>query len=157
MRVSRIAPTTFATALVVCLASTARAEPPQAQAAGQARVEKPFEVTARLLKIPAPFAPDELYDYAYVMKYQVVGGPRDKQEVLVAHYKPRRPRSEISGKMRKHVAGSLRSFREGDVHRLTLDPNLRKVWRGALIDEFFAVDRKSVRYWALRADPADRR
>jgi len=53
------------------------------------------EVTARLVKIPGKFPPDELYDYAYVMQYQVQGGPLDQQNILVAHYKPRRPRAEI--------------------------------------------------------------
>ena len=33
-------------------------------------------------------------------------------------------------------------------------PKLKKIWRGALVDEFFAADRKSARYWCLQADPA---
>jgi hypothetical protein len=99
-------------------------------------------------------APDDLYDYAYVMRYEVQGGPLDKQSIFVAHYKPRQPRGKIKDTMKASVSGKLRSFSKGDVHKLKLDPNLKKIWTGALVDEFAATDRKSVRYWALEADPA---
>jgi len=124
---------------------------------GTGRAEKPAEplqVTARLQKMPGKFPPDDLYDYAYVMKYQVVGGKLDKQVLLVAHYKPLQPRAKIKDKMRQHVAGDLKSFKEGDLHKLTLSAELKKVWKGAVIDEFFATDRKSPRYWCLRVDLA---
>jgi hypothetical protein len=113
-----------------------------------------LEVTAKLVEIPTQFPPDDLYDYAYVMKYQVTGGPMDKQTLLVAHYKPRQPRNKIKDKMKPFVRGKVRSFTAGDVHRLKLTAELKKVWAGALIDEFAATDRKSVRYWALEADPS---
>jgi hypothetical protein len=100
------------------------------------------------------FPPDDLYDYAYVMRYEVQGGALDKQTILVAHYKPRQPRAKIKDKMKEHVKGKLRSFSQGDVHKLKLEPNLKKVWSGALIDDFAATDRKSTRYFALEADPA---
>jgi hypothetical protein len=111
-------------------------------------------VTAKLMEIPTKFPPDDLYDYAYVMRYEVVGGPMDKQSILVAHYKPRQPRSKISDQMKAHVSGKVRSFKTGDVHKLQLAPNLKALWKGALVDEFAASDRKSIRYWALVADPA---
>jgi hypothetical protein len=123
-------------------------------AAGADKPPPPLQVTARLVKIPGKLPPDDLYDYAYVMKYQVVGGKLDKQQLFVAHYKPLRPRSKITDKMRRHVAGNLKSFREGDLHKLLLSAELKKIWKGAVVDEFFAVDRKSPRYWCLRADPA---
>src|SRR5262245_17959343 len=44
-------------------------------------------VTAKLVEIPSKPPPDELYDYAFVMRYEVIGGPLDKQSILVAHYK----------------------------------------------------------------------
>jgi hypothetical protein len=111
-------------------------------------------VTAKLVEIPTKFPPDDLYDYAYVMRYQVVGGPMDGQSILVAHYKPRLPRAKISDAMKAHVSGKVRSFKTGDVHKLQLVPNLKSIWKGALLDEFAATDRKSVRYWAISADPA---
>src|SRR5678815_6179553 len=60
-------------------------------------------VTAKLVEIPSKLPPDDLYDYAYVMRYQVQGGPLDKQFILVAHYKPLQPRSKIKDKMKSQV------------------------------------------------------
>ena len=114
----------------------------------------PLTVTAKLVEIPTKFPPDDLYDYAYVMRYQVMGGPMDGQSILVAHYKPRQPRAKITDAMKAHVSGKLRSFKTGDVHKLQLSANLKSIWKGALLDEFAATDHKSVRYWALSADPA---
>jgi hypothetical protein len=113
----------------------------------------PVEVTAKLVEIPSKMPPDDLYDYAYVMRYQVQGGPLDKQTILVAHYKPLQPRSKIKDKMKDRVGGKLRSFTQGDVHKLKLSPDLKAIWKGALVDEYSATDRKSVRYWCLQADP----
>jgi hypothetical protein len=111
-------------------------------------------VTARLVEIPSSLPPDDLYDYAYVMRYEVIGGPMDKASILVAHYKPREPRAKIKDSMKAYVGGKLRSFTQGDVHKLKLTPDLKAIWKGALVDEFAATDRKSVRYWCLEADPA---
>ena len=111
------------------------------------------EVTAKLVEIPAKLPPDDLYDYAYVMRYQVQGGSLDKQFILVAHYKPLQPRAKIKDKMKEHVAGKLRSFTQGDVHKLKLSPNLKAIWKGALVDEYSVTDRTSIRYWCLQADP----
>jgi|SRR3954463_3300231 hypothetical protein len=114
----------------------------------------PVEVTAKLVEIPSKLPPDDLYDYAYVMRYQVQGGPLDKQFILVAHYKPLLPRSKIKDKMKAQVGGKLRAFSQGDVHKLKLAPDLKAIWKGALVDEYAATDHKSVRYWCLQVDPA---
>jgi hypothetical protein len=110
-------------------------------------------VTAKLVEIPSKLPPDDLYDYAYVMRYEVIGGPLDKSSIFVAHYKPLQPRAKIKDKMKDYVAGKLRSFTQGDVHKLKLSSDLKKIWKGPLIDEFAATDRKSIRYWCLEADP----
>jgi hypothetical protein len=125
-------------------------------AAPSARADSaaPLELTAKLVEIPSKLPPDDLYDYAYVMRYQVQGGPLDKQFILVAHYKPLQPRSKIKDKMKSQVGGKLRSFNTGDVHKLKLLADLKSVWKGALVDEYAATDRKSVRYWCLQVDPA---
>jgi len=119
-----------------------------------ARAEAPLEVTAKLVEIPSKMPPDDLYDYAYVMRYQVQGGSMDKQSILVAHYKPLQARSKIKDKMKDHVGGKLRSFNQGDVHKLKLSADLKAIWKGALVDEYAATDHKSVRYWCLQVDPA---
>ncbi len=113
-----------------------------------------LEVTARLVNVPGKFPADDLYDYAYVMQYRVEGGELDKQLIYVAHYKPRRARAEIDDGMKKIVGGSLKRFEVNAVHRMVLTPELRKVWKGALVDEFFDSDRKSKRYFCLKADLA---
>jgi hypothetical protein len=114
----------------------------------------PVEVTAKLVEIPSKLPPDDLYDYAYVMRYQVQGGALDKQFLLVAHYKPLQPRSKIKDKMKAQVAGKLRSFNQGDVHKLKLSADLKEIWKGPLLDEYSATDHKSIRYWCLQVDPA---
>jgi hypothetical protein len=125
--------------------------PGRARSGGALAIET---VTAKLVEIPSKLPPDDLYDYAYVMRYEVIGGPLDKSSILVAHYKPLQPRAKIKDRMKEFVGGKLRSFVEGDVHNLKLSSELKKIWKGPLIDEFAATDRKSVRYWCLEADPA---
>jgi hypothetical protein len=152
-------PRSFAAALALSLAlvavlATAQPAPARADAGAAAPTAAPISVTAKLVEIPTKLPPDDLYDYAYVMRYQVIGGPMDKQSILVAHYKPRQPRAAIKDQMKKYVYGKVRSFHLGDVHKLQLAPNLKAIWQGALVDEFAATDHKSVRYFALVADPA---
>jgi hypothetical protein len=134
--------------LATCLSLTLVTRPP-ARADDAAVVS----VTAKLVEVPSKPPPDDLYDYAFVMRYEVIGGPLDKSSILVAHYKPLVPRSKIKDKMKPYVAGKLRSFVQGDVHKLKLSPDLKKIWKGALVDDFAATDHKSVRYWCLEADP----
>jgi hypothetical protein len=135
------------------LAAVSRADGPAPPPVAP-RPDAPITVTAKLVEIPGKFPDDDLYDYAYVMRYVVVGGPMDKQSILVAQYKPRQPRSAIKDKMKSVVSGKVRSFHAGDVHKLQLTPNLKSVWKGALVDEFSSVDHKSPRYFALVTDPA---
>ncbi len=116
--------------------------------------EPPLTVTAKLMEIPSKFPPEDLYDYAYVMKYEVTDGPKKGQVLYVGHYKPTRARSKIDGEMKKHVSGKVRSFKVGKVHTLKLVAGIDKIWEGAVIDDFFATDRKSTRYWCLEANPA---
>ena len=111
------------------------------------------EVTAKLVEIPSKMPPDDLYDYAYVMRYEIPGAPPDKAALLVAHYKPLVPRSKINKKMKALVGGKLKSFNQGDLHKLKL-AELKSTWKGPLVDEYAASDHKSTRYWCLQVDPA---
>jgi hypothetical protein len=122
--------------------------------AARADTDETLVVTAKLVEIPSKFPPDDLYDYAYVMRYEVIGGPLDKSSIFVAHYKPRQARSKIKDKMKDFVGGKLRSFTVGDVHKMKLAPDLKKIWKGPLVDDFAATDHKSIRYWCLEVDPA---
>jgi hypothetical protein len=123
--------------------------PREARSDGDATIT----VIAKLVEIPSKLPPDDLYDYAYVMRYEVIGGPMDKTSILVAHYKPLQPRAKIKDKMKEFVGGKLRSFSAGDTHKLKLSSDLKKIWKGPLVDEYAATDRKSIRYWCLEADP----
>ena len=129
---------------LLCISAAGRADDPS----------EVVEVVAKLIEIPSKLPPDDLYDYAYVMRYQTIAGPLGKTTILVAHYKPRLPRSKIKDGMKPHVKGKLRSFVEGDVHKLKLTPALKSVWKGPLIDEFGASDHKSLRYFCLEVDPS---
>jgi hypothetical protein len=139
----------FFLTLVMC--SGAITAPSTARADGAPAAT--LNVTAKLVEIPGKLPSDDLYDYAYVMRYEVIGGEMDKKSILVAHYKPRQARSAIKDQMKKYVSGKVRSFHEGDVQKLQLTPDLKSVWKGALVDEFAATDHKSIRYFALSADP----
>lgn len=108
------------------------------------------EVTARLLEIPGQFPANDLYNYAYVLKYQVLEvhrGNVDAKEIFVAHYNPLKPRSgaqdEVSGK----VGGNLNAFKSGDTHRMALEWPLDQHWMGGIIDKYFG--QPGVRYWAV--------
>jgi hypothetical protein len=114
-----------------------------------------IEVAAELVEIPGKPPPNDLYDYAYVMKYRVRGGDLEGREILVAHFNPLVPRRRIKQEMRRWVAGDLRRFKRGDVHRMKLTPRLADIWKNAVEDHYLDSDRKSTRYWCLEVTQAD--
>lgn len=114
-----------------------------------------LDVVAKLVEIPGSLPPDDLYDYAYVMKYEVLEGPLAGKTLYVAHYKPTRKRADIKDKMKAHVGGTLKRFKVGEVHKMRLTPNLKKVWTGPVTDDYFAADRTSTRYFCLQVDPKE--
>jgi hypothetical protein len=151
---ARVALACLMTAAVARGTARADAAPAPAGAGTPAAAAAPLTVTAKIVEIPSKFPPDDLYDYAYVMRYEVIGGPMNGKSIYVAHYKPRQARNAIKDQMKKVVSGKVRNFHVGDVHKLQLTPDLKSVWKGALVDEFAATDHKTVRYFALVADPA---
>jgi hypothetical protein len=109
-------------------------------------------VKAELVEIPGLFPANELYNYAYVMKYkviQVLEGTYANEEILIAHYNPRFARADIVDDLDSLVGGNLKSFEVGDTHYLVLS-YLEGKWVGAIEDDFFKE--KSARYWALWTD-----
>lgn len=110
-------------------------------------------ITARLIEIPGKFAPNDLYNYVYIMKYRVVKvlkGTYSGQEILVGHYNPLIPRKQIQDKMTRFAAGDITRFKVGDIHRLVLITPVERVWKDAVEDEYFDSDLE--KYYALRAD-----
>jgi hypothetical protein len=117
-------------------------------------VEGELVMTAKLMEIPGSFPANELYNYAYVMKYQVlqvIQGTYADAEILVAHYNPRMSREEIKDEQDAKVGGGVKSFEVGDTHYLVLS-QLDGVFTGAVEDDYFKENRP--RYWALWADKA---
>lgn len=109
-------------------------------------------LTAELMEIPGDFPANDLYNYAYVMKYKVakvLQGSYGDTEILVGHYNPRLARGEIKDEQDAKVGGDLKSFQVGDMHYLVLSP-LEGLWTGAVEDDYFKE--KRTRYWGLWAD-----
>ena len=112
------------------------------------------EVTAELVEIPGPFPANDLYNYAYVLRYRVLKvhrGQVTEPEILVGQYNPLKPRATVQDDGSGKVGGHLDSFRAGDVHRMALDAPLDQFWMGGIVDKYF--DRKGTRYWAVWTNP----
>ena len=93
------------------------------------------EVTAQLVEIPGKFPPNDLYDYAYVLKYRVLKVHRGQvagDEILVGQYNPLKPRATVQDDASGKVGGHLDAFRAGDVHRMALDAPLDQFWMGGV-------------------------
>ena len=109
-----------------------------------------MEVTAKLVDVQTPFPPNDLYNYAFVMKYRVLTVHRGKvegSEILVAHYNPLKPRATVQDEFSGKVGGHVDRFRVGDVHRMALEAPLDNFWMGGVVDKYF--NEKGVRYWAV--------
>ncbi len=112
-------------------------------------------VVARITEIPGKFAPNDLYNYVYVMKYRVltvVKGTYKEQDILVGQYNPLIPRAQIKDAMKKCVAGNADKFDVGAKHKLTLIKPIDKVWKDAVEDEY--TDSNLDKYFAVRTDLA---
>jgi hypothetical protein len=112
------------------------------------------EVTAQLVEIPGKFPPNDLYNYAYVLKYRVLKVHRGQvpaQQIFVGQYNPLKPRATVEDDGSGKVGGHLDAFRAGDVHRMALDAPLDQFWMGGIIDKYF--NQKGVRYWAVWTNP----
>src|SRR5262245_57743694 len=87
-----------------------------------------IEVTARLVEIPdGAIFQRPLYDYATVLKYQVMDVHRGRVKgptIYVGQYNPAKPRSEAGDARVPGVGGNLKSFRAGQVHRMALDSSM---------------------------------
>ena len=118
-----------------------------------------IEVTARLVEVPegAIFQRD-LYDYATILKYEVVAGHRGAlapgATIYVGHYNPWKPRAEAADKRVKSIGGHSRQFRAGQLQRLALETPLDDFYMGGLVDKYFGKHSGPV-YWAVWTNDAD--
>jgi hypothetical protein len=110
------------------------------------------EVTAKLVEIPdgAIFKRD-LYDYATILKYQVIKvhrGPLSTNVFYVGHYNPWKPRAEAADKRVKGIGGSLKQFRAEQTHRMALEVPIDDFFMGGIVNKYFGQDTGPL-YWAL--------
>lgn len=110
------------------------------------------EVTAKLVEVPdgAIFKRD-LYDYATILKYQVVKAHRGEVKgdaIYVGHYNPWKPRGEAADKRVKGIGGTLKQFRAGDLHRMALDVPIDDHFMGGIVNKYFGKETGPL-YWAV--------
>jgi hypothetical protein len=124
-------------------------------AAAKLPVEGELALIAQVMEIPGAFPANDLYNYAYIMKYKVLKvtkGTYAEADILIGHYNPRFAREEIKDEQDAKVGGDVKSFQVGDIHALVLS-RLDGVWTGSVEDDYFKDKRP--RYWALWADKAE--
>ena len=113
------------------------------------------EVTARLKEIRGEFLPnDNLYNYAFLMKYEVITvhrGQLDAKEIIVAHYNPLKPRATVADEFNPEIGGKLKQFRAGDTHRMAMEVPLDDYYIGGIIDRYFK-EKKGLIYWCVWAN-----
>jgi hypothetical protein len=114
-----------------------------------------IEVTARLEEIPqGAIFNRPLYNYATVLKYQVLEVHRGKvkgQTIYVGHYNPFKPRSEAADKRVPNIGGNLKSFHTGQVHRMALDESMFDQFTGGILNLYSEEDTDPI-YWAVWTD-----
>jgi hypothetical protein len=111
-----------------------------------------IEVTARLTEIPeGAIFKRELYNYATVLKYEVLKvhrGDVTAQTIYVGHYNPFKPRSEAADKQVPGIGGNLTSFRAGQVQRMALEVPIDDYYMGGIINKYFGKFDGPI-YWAV--------
>lgn len=114
-----------------------------------------IEVTAKLEEIRFPddgkFPSNDLYDYVYIMKYQVLETHRGTvkgESILVGHYNPLKPRAKAADARADGIGGKLEKFRVSDIHRLALDVPLDEHYMGPIINKYHG-EGKAMLHWAV--------
>jgi hypothetical protein len=111
-----------------------------------------IEVTAKLVEVPeGAIFKRELYNYATVLKYQVMQvhrGKVDGDTIYVGHYNPFKPRAEAADSRVPEVGGNLKSFRAGQVHRMALEESIEDHYMGGIVDRYFGQKTDPI-YWAV--------
>ena len=109
------------------------------------------EVTAKLVDVGGEFPPNDLYDYAHVMKYEVLEthrGAVDGTTIYVAHYNPRKPRTTVADERSGEIGGNVTRFVVGSVHRMALVSPIDDHYMGPQVNKVPGSE-NSIVYWAL--------
>jgi hypothetical protein len=148
-----ILPAALIVASLGCVSCSGRSgRPPHAGRDAEVTKRGRIEVTARLVEVPdgAIFQRD-LYDYATVLKYQVVEvhrGRLDGATIYVGHYNPFKPRSQAADRRVPEIGGDLKSFRAGQVHRMALEAPIDDHFMGGIVNKYFGKETGPI-YWAV--------
>jgi hypothetical protein len=114
-----------------------------------------IEVMARLVEIPkGAIFQRQLYNYATVLKYQVLEVHRGKvkgETIYVGHYNPFKPRSEAADRRVPEIGGNLKSFKAGQVHRMALEDSMLDHFSGGILNLYSEEDTDPI-YWAVWTD-----
>jgi hypothetical protein len=93
----------------------------------------------------------DLYDYATVLKYEVLtvhrGAVKDPV-IYVGHYNPWKPRREAADKRVPRIGGSLRQFQAGQAHRMALEESMDDHFMGGIVNKYFGRATNAI-YWAV--------
>jgi len=141
----------------VCVSCTSDSGGPKAADDPELHSRGSVEVTARLEEIPdGAIFKRELYNYATVLKYQILQvhrGRLDAQSIYVAHYNPFKPRSEAADQFVTGIGGNLKEFRAGQVHRMAMEDSMDDHYMGGVVNKYFGQQTGAI-YWAVWTDPA---
>lgn len=109
-----------------------------------------IEVTAKLTVIPGEFPPNDLYDYAYVLKYEVLQTHRGQvpKTIYVGQYNPLKLRSEAADARSGEIGGNVAEWRAGDVHRLALEVPIDDYCMVGIINKYADQSQDPI-YWAV--------
>ncbi|GMV93287.1 MAG: hypothetical protein AMXMBFR82_30650 [Candidatus Hydrogenedentota bacterium] len=109
-----------------------------------------IEVTAKIVDITGEFPPNDLYDYAYVMKYEVLQTHRGEapQILYVGQYNPLKPRAEAADARSGEIGGDVTEFRVGDVQRLALEVPIDEYCMAGIINKYAEQTQDPI-YWAV--------
>jgi len=113
-----------------------------------------IELTAKLVEIPeGAIFERELYNYATVLKYEVLEvhrGNVKRSTIYVGHYNPWKPRSEAADRRVQDVGGTLKSFKAGDVHRMALEGSITDHFSGGILNLYAREELETDPiYWAV--------
>jgi len=110
-----------------------------------------IEVTAKLLEIKGDLPDIAMYDYAFVMKYEVLEvhrGNLDTSLIYVGHYNPLKPRASVADERVPEIGGNIKRFKALDVHRMALEVPIDDYYMGGIINRYFEESKEPV-YWAV--------
>lgn len=114
-----------------------------------------IEVTAKLVEIPEGAIFDRpLYNYATVLKYQVIQVHRGSVKgdiIYVGHYNPAKPRAEVADRKVPEIGGDLKYFRAEQVHRMALESSMFDQFTGGILNLYSKEDTDPI-YWAVWTD-----